>query len=261
MPWSTPSLRETRALVRDGIRAVLPTADASVPNSILRVLSDAMGALAHLTLQYIDWLAKQLLPDTAETIWLDRHADIWLKTASGARGRKLATLASGTVNATGVNGTIIPFGTRLVRDVWNYETTAQAVIGGAPTPIPIRAIDPGADGNVDPGFGMSFNPPPVGADTVVFVQELIGGADEETDDELRARILLRIQQPPMGGDEASYIEWTLEVPGVTRAWCFPLEQGMGTVTVRFMMDDLRADNNGIPLTEDVQAVREYLDTK
>ena len=76
MPWSTPSLRDTRALVRDGIRAILPTADASVPNSILRVLSDAMGALAHLTLQYIDWLAKQLLPDTAETIWLDRHADI-----------------------------------------------------------------------------------------------------------------------------------------------------------------------------------------
>jgi uncharacterized phage protein gp47/JayE len=34
--------------------------------------------------------------------------------------------------------------------------------------------------------------------------------------------------------------------------------GMGTVTVRFMMDDLRADNDGFPLPEDIPPVEEYL---
>ena len=66
MPWATPTLRDVRSLVRDSVNAYLPGADASIPNSVLRVMSDVMGALCHLTLQYIDWLALQLLPDTAE---------------------------------------------------------------------------------------------------------------------------------------------------------------------------------------------------
>src|SRR5262245_8530839 len=103
MPWATPTLRQTRELVRDHIRASLPGADALVPNSVLRVLSDVQGALCHLVLQYIDWLALQLLPDTAETIWLDRHAAIWLTNSDGTTGRKRATLAQGTVM---VGGTI-----------------------------------------------------------------------------------------------------------------------------------------------------------
>jgi hypothetical protein len=36
--------------------------------------------------------------------------------------------------------------------------------------------------------------------------------------------------------------------------------GIGTVTVRFMMDDLRADNNGFPLPSDVETVEAYLNT-
>ena len=60
MPWSTPTLAELRGLNRDFIAAYLPGADASVPNSVLRVLSDANSGLAALTLQYLDWLARQL---------------------------------------------------------------------------------------------------------------------------------------------------------------------------------------------------------
>ena len=101
MPWQTPSLREVRGLVRDNVRASLPGADASIPNSVLRVLGDAQGGLCHLTLQYIDWLALQLLPDTAETEWLDRHGQIWLVNADGTKGRKQATFASGSATFTG----------------------------------------------------------------------------------------------------------------------------------------------------------------
>ena len=84
---------------------------------------------------------------------------------------------------------------------------------------------------------------------------LDGGTDEETDEELRARVLRRIRQPPMGGDAYDYVAWALAVPGVTRAWCSPLEMGIGTVTVRFMMDDLRADNDGFPIADDIAVGR------
>src|SRR6202008_1545450 len=101
-------LREVRSMIRDAVAALLPGADANVPNSVLRVMSDNQGGLCHLTLQYIDWLALQLLPDTAETEWLDRHGQIWLVNADGSKGRKLATLAAGTAAFQGIiDGSVI----------------------------------------------------------------------------------------------------------------------------------------------------------
>jgi uncharacterized phage protein gp47/JayE len=261
MPWSTPTLKQTRIMVRDAIHGTLPGSDANIPNSLLRVMADAMGALCHLTLQYIDWLSKQLLPDTAETEWLDRHGQIWLVNSDGSIGRKQATLAKGTIAITGNVGVVVPANTLLQNsDQLGFETTDQVVIGGV-TSVPVRALDPGAQGNLSIGAPMAFVTPPTGVDQTAKVITLAGGADVETDEELRARILLRIQQPPMGGDKTDYEAWALEVPGVTRAWCDPLELGMGTVVLRFMMDDLRADNGGIPLAEDVAAVQAYIDTK
>ena len=261
MPWITPTLKEMRSLVRDQLRGRLPGVDANVPNSVLRVISDGQGALAHLTLQYIDWLAQQLLPDSAESEWLDRHGRIWLGNADGTRGRKLATLASGIVMVTGSAGVVMSAGTRLrAATGFEYETLKQIVVGSTDTPVEVRALDPGEDGNLLPGTIIAFTPTaPAGLDQTTEVQILDGGTDEETDDELRARVLLRIQQPPMGGDKTDYVEWALAVPGVTRAWCGPLEQGIGTVTIRFMMDDLRI--NGLPTQNDVDTVAAYIDTK
>ena len=125
----------------------------------------------------------------------------------------------------------------------------------------MRALDPGTIGNLPDGTQLSIPVPLAGVDQTVTVVSLTGGTDVETDEELRARVLRRIQQPPMGGAAYDYEAWALAVPGVTRAWCYPLEMGIGTVTVRFMMDDLRADNDGFPLQEDVDAVERYIDSK
>jgi uncharacterized phage protein gp47/JayE len=107
---------------------------------------------------------------------------------------------------------------------------------------------------------MSLSLTVPGADGTATVVLMDGGTDMESDDELRARVLLRIRQPPMGGDQNDYVEWALSYPGVTRAWCYPLEMGIGTVTVRFMMDGLRAANGGFPLPDDVAALADYLNS-
>jgi uncharacterized phage protein gp47/JayE len=261
MPWSTPSLRQVRSFVRDSVNASLPGADANVPNSVLRVVSDTTGAVTHLTLQYIDWLALQLLPDTAEAEWLDRHGQIWLVNADGSIGRKLASLASGEISVTGTYGAVLPQSSQLTYSTGiGYETLEQVVVGDVPTPVVARALDPGSIGNLDPGTTMTLVAAPVGVDRSTTVITMDGGTDDETDEELRTRVLLRIREPPMGGDAKDYVQWALAVNGVTRAWSYPLEMGMGTVTVRFMMDHLRADNGGFPTPDDVDAVAAYLDT-
>lgn len=260
--------------MRDAVNASLPGADANVPNSVLRVMSDNQGALCHLALQYVDWLSLQLLPDTAETEWLDRHGDIWLVNADGSSGRKTATLTAGTANFQGIiDGTVVPAGTQLQSavgmpagsdspyQVVTYETLEDITTSAfSPVHGPIRALDPGAFGNLPADSALSISTPVAGVSLTVTVVALTGGADTETDEQLRARILQRIQNPPMGGSEADYVAWALAVPGVTRAWAAP-EQGIGTITVRFLMDDLRADNDGWPYPEDVQPVADYIDKK
>jgi uncharacterized phage protein gp47/JayE len=272
MPWSTPALRDVRQLVRDSVNASLPGADANVPNSVLRVLSDNQGALCHLTLQYIDWLSLQLLPDTAETEWLDRHGRIWLVNADGSTGRKMATLASGQAQFQGiVDGTVIPAGTQLQSGValpFNLDSPNASVTFETLSDIStsaislvtgnIRAVDAGSFGNLPDGSVLAITPGVDGVSSTAFAIDLSGGTDTETDDELRARVLQRIQNPPMGGSQADYVSWALAVPGVTRAWA-NVEQGIGTMTTRFMMDDLRASNNGFPTPEDTVAVQSYID--
>jgi len=257
MPWSTPTLKEVRSLIRDSIRASLPGADASVPNSVLRVVSDNQGALCHLTLQYVDWLALQLLPDTAEKEWLDRHGTIWLVNADGTTGRKMATFSEGSAIFTGTQGVVIPAGARLTYSDISFEVVSEFTLGSSPTEGAIRALDPGTMGNLEPGTQLSSDIDAVGE---VVVSVLDGGADTESDEDLRSRVLRRIRQPPMGGASYDYEAWALAVPGVTRAWCAGTEQGIGTATVRIMMDDLRADNGGFPTASDVDRVQAYLET-
>jgi uncharacterized phage protein gp47/JayE len=259
MPWTTPTLRQVREIVRDDITAAV-SGVSMVGNSVLRVMSDANAGLAHLTLRYIDWLARQFLPDTSETEWLDRHGDIWLKNLDGTIGRKVASYANGSVRLSGSAGVLVPVGTRLVNPATNieYETTEQIFIGTVSTTTNIIALDPGTGGNVETGGQLSLVTAIAGVDGVADVIELIGGTDQESDDELRARVLLRIQQPPMGGCQTDYVQWALAVSGVSRAWSYPLEMGIGTTTIRFMCDELRDYADGFPQAADVERVIDYI---
>lgn len=259
MPWTTPTLKSVRMLVRDFVTAQLG-AVALIPNSSLRIMADAKAALAHMVLLYIDWLAKQLLPDTAEREWLDRHGVIWLTNADGSKGRQAAVYASGTLEFTGTAGAVLPQFAQLAIGTALYETTQEVIIGSVATPAPVSCLTPGLSGNLDPGTVVSMVDSVGGIDRGAVVVSMAGGVDEESDDSLRERVLFRIQNPPMGGDAADYVRWARAVPGVTRAWA-KQEMGIGTISIRFMMDNVREDNYGLPTADDLIVVRSYLDTQ
>ncbi len=260
MPWTTPTLKQVRTMVRDDVTASL-SGVVIIGNSVLRVICDAMAGLGHLTLRYIDWLSNQFLPDSCEDEWLDRHGDIWLVNADSSVGRKGPTFAEGSVTMTGLNGSIIPTGTTMQFSALGivYEVTEQATLGTGATAVEIRADDPGAAGNLDAGEVLSLVDPISGVDSDCTVVELTGGADEESDNELRARVLARIRQPPCGGNAKDYVAWATSVTGVTRAWASN-EMGPGCVTVRFMMDDIRSAQNGLPTEDDVELVETYINS-
>ncbi len=62
--------------------------------------------------------------------------------------------------------------------------------------------------------------------------ELIGaGVDEETDEKLLERYLLKVRQPTTSGNAYQYKQWALEVAGIGAAKVFPLWNGPGSVKV------------------------------
>src|SRR5215471_9739940 len=261
MPWETPTLRQVREMVRDDVTTSLAGA-AVIGNTVLRVMADAMAGLARLLLKYLDWLALQLMPDTAEREWLDRHGQIWLVNSDGTLGRKNAQPSSGTIGLTGTPGIVVPEGTGVVSpNGITYMTMEDITLGAAvdqPTEVAVQAINPGSAGNLPVDTLLTITNPLAGVDNSVAVVDMRGGTDVETDEELRARVLARIRLPPMGGDADDYVHWAMSIPFVTRAWSAPRELGMGTVTLRFMCDALRPETGGFPIAEDIQVVIDYL---
>lgn len=253
MPFTVPTLKQIRSRVRDDVTSRLPGADAAVPNSNLRVIAEANSGLALLQHAYLQWIGRQLMADTAEEEWLERHANLWL-----LRGRKPATFAAGTVTLTGTAGTPVPAGTALLYGSHLYETVAPITVGEAATAVDVEAVTAGAAPSLETGGTLRLKTALAGINPVATVTATTPGIDEESDDDLRLRVLDRMRKPPMGGDADDYVAWTLEVPGVTRAWVAPREMGVGTVTLRFMMDDLRA--GGFPSSDDLDIVAAYLDT-
>jgi uncharacterized phage protein gp47/JayE len=107
----------------------------------------------------------------------------------------------------------------------------------------------GAYTNCDPGTPISIAQPVSGINSGgVTAGPTTGGADNETNDALRTRMLARYAAPPQGGSSADYIEWALEVPSCTRAWCTPNGAGVGTVVVYVMFD--ANDTGGFPQGSD-----------
>src|SRR5215475_232390 len=262
MPRQTPTLRQCREMVRDDITTSL-AGSVVVGNTVLRVMADAMAGVGRLVLKYLDWLALQLMPDTAEREWLDRHGQIWLVNADGTLGRKNAQPADGTIGLTGTPGTTVPEGTSWVSPTGvTYLSVEDKTIGQVadqPTEVAVLAINPGTPGNLPSGTPLTITSGQGGVDNTALTIDLRGGTDIETDEALRARVLARIRQPPMGGDADDYVHWAMSIPSTTRAWSAPREMGMGTVTIRFMCDALRPETGGFPTAEDIKVVQTYLD--
>lgn len=250
MPFDRPTLTELVAqtqqdfAARSGLNDPLRRADVAVHARVA-------AGVAHGLYGALEWYARQILPDTADREYLDRWASIWLRVP-----RKAAAAASGVVAFVVQAGAVIPAGTQVrALDGQVYETTAVAT-GVVPAyTAAVQAVLPGAAGNRTSGQAMQLVSPVAGVQPAVVAGEMSGGADVESDDALRARLLDAIRRPAQGGSASDYVAWALEVPGVTRAWCYPGELGPRGVTVRFVRDN---DVSIIPDGAEVAAVAAYI---
>jgi uncharacterized phage protein gp47/JayE len=251
--FTRPTLQQIIDRIAADIEARLPGADARTRRSNLAVLARTHAGAVHGLYGYLDFISRQVMPDTAEAEILDRHASLHGLT------RTPSTAASGNVTFTGTNGVVVPAGSELQRsDGALYTTSADATISSGTATAAVSARALGESGNSDVGIVLTLISPIAGINNTATVASggLVGGTDQEYDADLLVRIMERIQTPPNGGSAADYVAWAKEVSGVTRAWCFPLEGGAGTVTVRFVRDN---DASIIPDAGEIAAVQAHLE--
>lgn len=210
----------------------------------LRVLAGEVYRL-RANAAFID---RQLFPTTATGEYLERHA------AMRGLSRKQAVRATGQAefypDTAEHHDILIPAGTevctytdmlrfRTVEDVMLEENAIRATVA-------VCAAEPGAAYNVlretvgvvvtpIPGVGGVNNPAPFS-----------GGADGESDEELRQRIVDSYVNIVNGANAAYYKSLALSVPGVGSASVIGRARGNGTV-------DVYVCGEGAPVTSAVKA--------
>lgn len=247
MPYHRPTLTELRDQAVQYAQSQLPGSDPLLRFNNISILCQVVALLLYDNYGYQDWISQQAVPFTATGEFLEAWAAI--------RNifRKPATYASGGIQFQGTVGATIPAGAKVVR---GDGATGTILFGGTFTSTGIvLAATMDSDPN---GVLGAFTDSPVGTlmslevvianvqSEGVVLNAFVGGADLESDDSLRQRMLLAFQSPPHGGDQADYIEWALAIPGVTRAWCAPNTPSSGDVTVYPMLDVSESAFDGFP---------------
>lgn len=258
MAFTIPTIKDLVVRARNAFKSEMKGVDAWLwPNNIA-VAAKVFGGLVWQLFGRLAWIDKQRFAMTATGYELERHG------MELGIGRKTATHAEGYVYVTSDYPLTVYAGTRFTRaDGTTFDSTVDVSLGSGEVllKVPVLATVAGKNGNTYAGTELtcltafSYN----GSTTTPVVgDDGIGqGADIESYDSLRERILHRKRKPPMGGAEHDYWAWARSLPGVSRVFVEANAYGAGTVGVWFLMDDIYV--NGIPQAFDVAAVQAYLD--
>lgn len=163
--------------------------------------------------------------DTAVGEYLDRVV------ADYGITRKAATYAVRKITTTGA----VAVGTR-----WGLNGTTYRITAMISNNIYSAVCEQlGTVGNQY--SGVLENIDNVNGITATLTDIITSGADEETDNNLRARFYAQIQAPSTSGNADNYKKWALEVPGVGDAKVFPLWNGNGTAKVLIVDSSMGID--------------------
>lgn len=216
----------------------------------------ALAAQVYSLYVQADWVVRQAFPQTAEGEYLDRHAQL--------RGleRKPAVAAEGTVRFTAWEALDsdrdIPEGTVcMTAGLIRFETTQAAVLaaGTLTADVPVRALTPGEAGNVSAGAIVSMAVAPVGISACTNQSPCAGGADGETDEALRERVLESFKRLPNGANSAFYQQGALSFDQVAAAAVIPRPRGVGSVDV------VPATMAGLPGEELLAELEDYFEQR
>lgn len=246
MPFSRPTLTQLQAQAAADVATAVPGADALLRFSNLGILGKVLAAAVNGLYGFLDWIARQAVPFTATGEYLEGWAA--LKNVVRKPATAAGVVAPIGVTFTGADTSVLPIGIPIQRgDGLAYVTTGAGTVVAGTVTVSVAAVAHGSGGTAALNQTMNLGVAIPGVNSGGLVTAVgSAGTDIESDDALRTRMLQVYQSPPMGGSAGDYVTWALQVAGVTRAWCAPLEEGDGTVAIYTMWDVAEAGSGGFP---------------
>lgn len=189
---------------------------AGIENEDGSFISDNIRAVAaeleKMHSEEIGKITERIFPTLA------KGNDLTLAAENFGVDRKPAVNATVNLKITGEEGTVINDELCACADevVFRISETKQIPSSGYVYTNAV-AIESGKKGNVSAGSINEFAAEYPGIESVTNEAAAFGGMDEESDEDLRKRVISRWQNPTTGGSKGDYLSWALEVPGVRRA--------------------------------------------
>lgn len=229
--------------------------DASDIGIRIKVLAGEIFSL----LSNIDWLKRQVFPQTAVGEYLDLHAQ--------QRGleRKEAAKSTGTLTFSRTSPLLydvsIPKGTVCSTsgtDPIRVVTTNKVILyaGEYSVSAPAEAEQGGPSGNLAIDSVSIMVTPPPGISSVTNSTPFTGGSNAETDDELRERLLYSYKNIPNGTNTAFYKNEVSKYSGVNSVSVVPKARGAGTVDIYVDTDSQDANTLITKIQNDLNSLRE-----
>jgi uncharacterized phage protein gp47/JayE len=234
MSLQTPTTKEISDNIIAQLEASLNQSIPLLPKSFLRVLSKALAAVFILLYKYSGFMFLQMFVQTAtisDTV-INGVTVSPLKQWGrliGVGDPAPATQAELTIDITVTNQTgFLPSNTQMINsgNGVTYITLGSVLLDAPTVSATVRAASDqtggsgaGVIGNLDNGAVVSFANPlaSVSRNTVV-TSQVVTGADGESEDAYRQRIIDRFQKTPQGGAYADYEQWGEEPSGILNAY-------------------------------------------
>jgi uncharacterized phage protein gp47/JayE len=228
--------------------------DKTPRKNLLKVFASVEAGMYHQLLGDLDFLAKQIFPDTAEGEYLREH---W----SSKTPPLYAIAASGEVTITGIPHKPVPLGVVFgansgehyyLDKSYRLDANGQAIAA-------IKAENPGAQGNLAPGEKLSIIsaiPAGIDSEAVVSGSGIIGGAEAETDEEYLSRVLATLRTPSRYGRKDDFALWARDASAeVSSAWEFKNFGVFGAVLIQVLKGN---QLDGVSPVDNLAEVRNYI---
>ncbi|KZL94376.1 baseplate J/gp47 family protein [Clostridium magnum] len=215
---------ESEEIIRDRILSNMSDTVDKTEGYIAYDSAAAFGKELSSNRAILDEILAYAFPQTSSGTYLDYNAE--------SRGvtRNLGVKSKGQVVFTGVNNTVIQQGTIVqTNGGLQYTIDSNVVITNGSATANITATAIGTSYNIPTNTIIQI---PIAINGVTSVTNSVpttGGTDDETDLQLIARLLQKVQNPPSSGNKTDYERWAKEVSGVLYVKVIPLANGPGTI--------------------------------
>lgn len=270
MSLSTPTTKEIADNIIAQLEASLGQSIPILPKSFLRVLSKVLAGVFILLYKYAGFMFLQIFVQTASaSVTTVNGKEVspllaWGRLI-GVGDPVVSTSAELVIDViVEVQTGTLPSGTQLVStdNGVTYLTIGAVLLNAAVVQATVRAASDqsggsgaGDIGNLDPGAILSFANPlaNVSRNTAVSAQT-VTGADGESTEAYRQRLIDRFQKRPQGGAYADYEQWGEEVAGIINVYPYTSDcPGQVDVYAEATVES-SGDPDGIPTPAQLQAV-------